>query len=203
MSLRINHWTGLGRVVARPHFTPAEGETQARLFFRMAINRIKSEKADFVQVTAWGKMAEAGARYIDKGKELVVEGEIRTNSVEDANATGGYRNYFEVAAGKIGYGQDSAAKRQERELAQANSSGNSVADVASQLLANSRKKPEEAQMSYSVLIASLLERGAALTEADEMARQYCKKNNLKMPTTPKTATAASGNSVDDNPFDGV
>lgn len=54
--------------------------------FTLAVKRPKREDgtpgADFIACTAWGKRAELLAKYVKKGDQLAVGGEIRSGSYE-------------------------------------------------------------------------------------------------------------------------
>lgn len=70
----------------------------------LAVNkRIKKndqwiEEANFFDVTLWGKTAEALEQYLVKGKQIVVQGELRQNRWEQ---DGQQRSKVEVVANNI------------------------------------------------------------------------------------------------------
>ena len=50
----------------------------------------KHEQVEWHRVTAWGKLAEICDRYVTKGKQLYIEGQIRTRTYEQD----GQKKYF-------------------------------------------------------------------------------------------------------------
>ena len=57
--------------------------------FSVAIDRNnganKEKTTDFIRCVAWGKNAEFVSRYFTKGKQIAVEGNIKTGSYKDKN----------------------------------------------------------------------------------------------------------------------
>ena len=49
---------------------------------RLAINRPKKDKADFVDITAFGKSAELIAKHLSKGRLILVEGHLEVDEWE-------------------------------------------------------------------------------------------------------------------------
>lgn len=43
----------------------------------------KQERTEWVRVTVWGKRAESCGKYLEKGKQVYVEGSLRTESWDD------------------------------------------------------------------------------------------------------------------------
>lgn len=50
----------------------------------------KVEKTDWHNIVAWGKTAEIIEQYVDKGKELAIEGKLTTRSWEDKDGNKRY-----------------------------------------------------------------------------------------------------------------
>lgn len=66
--------------------------------FSLATNRtwtdsnwVKQEKADFHNITCWGKFAEIVWKYASKGKRLYVEGRLENQSWEAEDGTKRYK----------------------------------------------------------------------------------------------------------------
>ena len=82
----MNKVTLIGRLTKDPElrFTPGAGT--AVTTFTLAVNRkFKREgqpDADFIQVVVWGKMAEATANYMTKGRQIGISGRIETRNYE-------------------------------------------------------------------------------------------------------------------------
>ena len=56
--------------------------TSVATFILAVDRRTKDDKADFLTVVAWRKTAEFAAKYITKGRKIIVEGELRTRTYE-------------------------------------------------------------------------------------------------------------------------
>jgi single-strand DNA-binding protein len=117
----INHVTLVGRVASDLKFHAATATTKARLFLILATNRQvgkdQEPKADFIPITLWAGNAEAGNKYITRGKELGIEGSLRTTSVVQADGT--RKNYTSVSVEKCSYGRDSRDSMKKQQADQA------------------------------------------------------------------------------------
>lgn len=84
----------IGRLCADPELRFAPGSGTAVSNFRLAVNRPKNKdgevKVDFINCVAFGKRAETIAQYLTKGKQLAIEGNIRTGSYDHKD---GYKVY--------------------------------------------------------------------------------------------------------------
>lgn len=59
----------------------------------------KAENTEWHRVTAWGKVAEIIEKYVDKGKEIAIDGKLSHRSYEDKD---GFKRYItEVVANDI------------------------------------------------------------------------------------------------------
>jgi len=68
--------------------------------FLLAVDRFsKDGGADFVGVTAWERQGELCAQYLSKGRQVGIEGYLRTHSWEDDE--GKRRRSFEVVARRV------------------------------------------------------------------------------------------------------
>ena len=108
----------LGNVVARPElrYTP-QGSPVAE--FRIAINEKSKDKATttFVDITAWGKTAEACEQYLDKGAPVFIDGRLKQDTWEDRE-TGKKRSKLSVTAQNVqflGGRRSESAERPKRE----------------------------------------------------------------------------------------
>jgi single-strand DNA-binding protein len=92
----------IGRDVELRH-TPG-GATVAR--FSLATNEVwkdkngqRQEHTEWHNIVAWGKLAEFSGQYLSKGRQIYVEGTIRTRTYDDEK---GNRRYFtDIRAGVI------------------------------------------------------------------------------------------------------
>ena len=77
----------LGRLTAKPELKYTQSNT-AYTRFSVAVNRPFSKQdgtrdTDFINVVAWNKNAETISRYFDKGRQICIEGSIRTSNYTD------------------------------------------------------------------------------------------------------------------------
>ena len=63
-------------IATNDHYTNDKGE--------------KVEQTEWHRVTAWGKLADIIEKYVDKGKEIVVEGKLTHRSYDDKDGTKRY-----------------------------------------------------------------------------------------------------------------
>lgn len=78
----MNKWIGIGRIVKKPELSTSQsGNSYTR--FSVAVDRpTKSGEADFINLIAWGREAENICKYMDKGRQIAIEGRIQTGSYE-------------------------------------------------------------------------------------------------------------------------
>lgn len=93
----INNFTFLGRLIKDPEvrFT-ANTNTQVTVF-SLAVNRKynnEEAKADFFNITAFGKTAEFCSKYFKKGQQVLVEGRIQNRTWDDQNGQKRYATDF-------------------------------------------------------------------------------------------------------------
>lgn len=80
----------VGRLTRDPElrYTPAQ---MAICRFSIAIDRPKSkdgtQQADFPNIVAFGKLAENCERYLNKGRQVAINGRIQTGSYEKQDGT--------------------------------------------------------------------------------------------------------------------
>lgn len=87
----------IGRLTA----DPKQGQTPGnKVFtkFALAVNRFNSEEADFINIIAWEKTAEALIKYATKGRQIAVVGRIQTGTYEK---DGVKRPTFDVIADSV------------------------------------------------------------------------------------------------------
>jgi len=75
------------------------GEDRQVANFLLAVDRPGRDEADFVRISTWNKQAETCARYLTKGKQVGVDGRLRSSSWEDAD--GNKRSAVEVVANRV------------------------------------------------------------------------------------------------------
>lgn len=80
----MNKFIGIGRITAKPELQYTPSTQTAVTHFTVAINRQSKEGgADFIRVTAFGRQAETICRYMDKGRQIAIDGRIQTGSYKD------------------------------------------------------------------------------------------------------------------------
>lgn len=97
----MNNVQLLGRLTADPdiRYSSNNGEQLAIARFRLAVNRIKKDEADFISCIAFGKRAEVIEKYVTKGNRLLVIGHIQTGSYDNKDGQKVYTT--EVVADRI------------------------------------------------------------------------------------------------------
>lgn len=93
----------LGRLTRDPELRYTTNGT-AVATFDLAINSGKkrqdgSNEADFLPVVAWRERAEFAAQHLSKGRQVLVEGQIKTRTYEDRE--GVRRKATEIVASRI------------------------------------------------------------------------------------------------------
>lgn len=88
--------TGANRAVAR--FTIAV-DKQLSKEMKMEMESKNQPTADFIQIVAWGKLAENVGRFTGKGKRVIVSGRIQTGSYMDQEGKRVYTT--DVVAGNV------------------------------------------------------------------------------------------------------
>ena len=69
--------------------TTASGKSVAQV--NIAVNRWgKDQGADFIPLVIWGQQAETFARYLSKGREVLVEGRMQVRNYDDKNGNKRY-----------------------------------------------------------------------------------------------------------------
>lgn len=101
----LNQVQLMGRLVEHPghHRTGPSGSIA--ISFTLAVDRdyidktTKERGTDFIDITAWGKLANWCQNYLTKGQMVCVSGRIRVSSYTDKN--GSKRRSFEIVASDI------------------------------------------------------------------------------------------------------
>ena len=91
----LNHWVGMGRLVADPEMRTTNSGTSV-VSFTLAVERDfdKEKKADFISCVAWKNTAEFISRYFRKGQMMAVAGSLQSRSWEDRD--GNKRTSWEI-----------------------------------------------------------------------------------------------------------
>ncbi len=96
----MNKFQFMGRLTRDPETRYTQNNTPVSSF-SVAVNRRFTEangerKADFFNVTAFGKLAEFCSKYYKKGQQVLVEGRIQNRTWEDQTGTKRYSTDYIV-----------------------------------------------------------------------------------------------------------
>ncbi|MGB0153512.1 MAG: single-stranded DNA-binding protein [Verrucomicrobiales bacterium] len=124
----FNRVTLMGNLTRDPELKRTKsGATLTEL--GMAINRSwtnengqRHDETTFVDVTVWGKQAENAAKYLQKGRSVLIEGRLQLDSWQDTN-TGQHRSRLRVVAESVQFlsNQQPSAQQNGPESVGANS----------------------------------------------------------------------------------
>jgi len=99
MAGSYNHIVLVGRLVADPELRQTQDGTPVTSF-RIAVNRPKGrsgqEQTDFFGVSVWRQRAEVAAKYLQKGRPVLVAGRLQIREYTDRE--GNKRTAVEVTA---------------------------------------------------------------------------------------------------------
>ena len=103
----------IGRLVETPTIRQTQtGKTVVP--FTIAVNRMYDrEKVDFIDIVTFGGLADNCGRYLSKGQQVAVVGELQTRSYETKD--GSKRKAFEVKADDVTFLAKSSGKITEEE----------------------------------------------------------------------------------------
>lgn len=88
-----------GRLTTDPELKTTQSGTPVCTFVLAVDRPTKDDNADFPTVVAWRETAEFVSRYLSKGRNIIVRGELRTRNYEDKQ--GNKRKATEVQADRI------------------------------------------------------------------------------------------------------
>lgn len=97
----MNKFQFMGRLTRDPETRVLPNSTTQVTNFSLAVNRRFADqngerKADFFNLTAFGKLAEFCSKYYRKGQQVLVEGRIQNRSWDDQNGQKRYATDFIV-----------------------------------------------------------------------------------------------------------
>ncbi len=100
----MNNVILIGRLTKDPELRYIQATGRAVTSFSIAVDREfrgsnGERQADFFNVVVWGKMAENVANYLEKGRQVAVDGRIENRSYE--NDKGEKRYVTEIIANKV------------------------------------------------------------------------------------------------------
>ena len=96
----MNNVTLVGRLATEPRLEETNGNPICT--FRLAVDRGRTEGADFIPIKCFGAAAENHAKYLAKGRLISLTGRISHSQWKDKE-TGDPRERYEVIGNYIGY----------------------------------------------------------------------------------------------------
>lgn len=130
--MSLNRWTGLGNITKDPltRYTP---NGTAVCSFTVACNERykdrdgnKKESVEYINIVAWGQLAEICGKYLQKGQQVYVEGKLTTRSYDDKD--GNKRYITEIKADKVDTLGGSGSKNEQNIGQSQRSIGNQYQD---------------------------------------------------------------------------
>ena len=100
-----------GRLTADPELRYTPNNVPVCTFIMAVDRQSKDENADFQVVVAWRNTAEFVSKYLKKGRNIIVRGEIRTRNYEDKD--GNKRKATEIQADRIEFADSKPKDQQE------------------------------------------------------------------------------------------
>lgn len=89
----------IGRTTDKPQVKQTSNGTAVSTF-TIAVTRPRNrELTDFVTIVTWRGLAENCGKYLDKGQQVAVDGELQSRTYEDKN--GNKRTVWEVVANDV------------------------------------------------------------------------------------------------------
>lgn len=89
----------IGRTTGTPILKATSTGTPVASFSIGVKRKYASDKSDFPTIVCWNKLAENCAKYLEKGQQVAVSGELQSRQYEDKN--GNKRVAWEVSAEDI------------------------------------------------------------------------------------------------------
>lgn len=100
-----------GRLTADPELRYTPNNVPVCTFILAVDRPTKDDIADFPTVVAWRETAQFVAKYLSKGRNVIVKGEIRTRNYEDKD--GNKRKATEIQADRVEFADSKPAGRKE------------------------------------------------------------------------------------------
>lgn len=120
----------LGNLTRDPELRYTPGGTPVTTL-GLAVNRVYKSKDGqnqqdtcFVNIVVWGQMAEVSNQYLQKGRQVLIEGRLQSRSWE--NQQGQKRNTIEVVANSV---QFMSPKRQQEDKGESGSQAEEVVNL--------------------------------------------------------------------------
>ncbi len=95
----MNQINLIGRLTAHPELTAPKGNPICR--YRLAIDRIGTDGADFINIVTFGTRGENDAKWLTKGRLVAITGRLHHNTWTDDN--GNKRERHEIITSQVTY----------------------------------------------------------------------------------------------------
>lgn len=95
----MNNINLIGRLTQDPDIRYTQAGKEVASFTIAVTRQFKRDETDFINCTAWGKIAELAGSYLKKGHRVGIQGSIRVSSYENEN--GEKRKSFEVTINNL------------------------------------------------------------------------------------------------------
>ena len=102
----------IGRLTKAPEVKTTPNGISVATFTVAVTRRMNREESDFLNVVAWRGLADNVGKYIVKGQQVAVAGEIRTRSYEAKD--GGKRYVTEIVADDVEFLAKPGEQKAER-----------------------------------------------------------------------------------------
>lgn len=89
----------IGRLTGKPEVRQTQSGTEICTFTVAVARRFNKDQTDFIPVVTWRGLAENCAKYLVKGQQIAVVGELQSRHYEDKD--GNKRIVYEVSAEDI------------------------------------------------------------------------------------------------------
>jgi single-strand DNA-binding protein len=124
----LNKFIGIGNLTADPEVRTTTGGKSITTF-TLAVNLDKDDKNPlFVDVQTWEKTADACAKYLEKGRKVLVEGRLQLNRWEDEEGNKRQKHYINAQGVKFFPGKNDDASQSSGSASQSSAPASSNYD---------------------------------------------------------------------------
>lgn len=118
----------IGRTTEQPMLKSTSTGTPVTSFSIGVKRRFASDKSDFPTIVCWNKLAENCAKYLERGQQIAVSGELQSRQYEDKN--GNKRIAWDVVAEDVVFLAKASGSGSSREREEAQSEDELLSDDA-------------------------------------------------------------------------
>ena len=86
----MNKWIGVGRLTKAPEQKQTANGISVCTFTIAVNRRMNREQTDYFNIVAWRGLAETCGKYLAKGQQVCIVGEVQTRSYDDKNGVKRY-----------------------------------------------------------------------------------------------------------------